>query len=445
MRRIYLLLVSLGIILAIIVAPSLVQQPAHFDVATAADVVDQTIPGLGNATAIKLGKKSPLVRTATRLLVESAEKIENTKLRTATLDAIANPDTCVRHRVGVTEETKASILQQLTQAGLVAVGDNTTFPGGLKAGVFPALLKDGTNCPQLPQTFFSAPGSSFGSHHSAPGGLAVHEIANDFSGLGLTDIYRQVYGNAGKSGLPRVSAVKISAEQSDIKISDDLMIAAPMWHDWAKTMVFQWNADGTEFKELSFGGNGATDNNGTAGDSRTGGHHIIGLAEAMKRGLSPAFVITQASAHSAPTLGNEYKVVNWIRTAAILAQIDPVATGYLSKDSQNNFRLPPLRKLGDVDLNGAGQTNLLVEYALHNLSDADFVFTIPAVSIDQVILRSLAPEFGYNPADASTYNNKFRNPVFAYFSAERLAIIYGNKGLNGVRAELQKLKQLNII
>jgi hypothetical protein len=51
---------------------------------------------------------------------------------------------------------------------------------------------------------------------------------------------------------------------------------------------------------LNFGGNGKTDNYGATGDSTTGGHHIIGLAEAMKRGLSPDFVITQASAHSAP-------------------------------------------------------------------------------------------------------------------------------------------------
>ncbi|MHC5918274.1 MAG: hypothetical protein ACYTXE_46650, partial [Nostoc sp.] len=75
--------------------------------------------------------------------------------------------------------------------------------------------------------------------------------------------------------------------------------------------------------ELNFGGNGKTDNYGASGDSRTGGHHIISLAETMKRKLSPEFVITQACAHSSPTLGNEYKVVNWLRAAAIIAGIDP--------------------------------------------------------------------------------------------------------------------------
>src|SRR5215831_10591302 len=107
-------------------------------------------------------------------------------------------------------------------------------------------------------------------------------------------------------------------------------------------MVFQWNADGTEFAELNFGGTGTLDAFGSPGDSRTGGHHILSVAESMKRGLPPELVITQASAHSAPTLGNEFKVVNWLRAAAIVARIDPVAKGYLAADGQGNLRLPPL-------------------------------------------------------------------------------------------------------
>src|SRR5262249_53985188 len=146
------------------------------------------------------------------------------------------------------------------------------------------------------------------------------------------------------------------------------------------------------------------------GDSRTGGHHMLSIAESMKRGMSPELVITQASAHSAPTSGNEYKVVNWLRAAAIIAQIDPVAKGYLSVDNQNHLRLPPFRQLGGgVDLNAQGQTNLLVEYALHNLSDADFNLSGPAVSEAEVVLAAIAGMFGYNPADATTYNTKFRN------------------------------------
>lgn len=40
---------------------------------------------------------------------------------------------------------------------------------------------------------------------------------------------------------------------------------------------------------------------------------------------SPGYVISLASAYAVRTNGQEAKVVSWIRTASILAQIDPVA------------------------------------------------------------------------------------------------------------------------
>lgn len=98
----------------------------------------------------------------------------------------------------------------------------------------------------------------------------------------------------------------------------------------------------------------------------------------------------------------------------------------------------------NVDLNAAGQTNVLAEYVLHNLSDADFTYSGPAVDIDNVILAVLAPEFGYNPSHAN-YNTNFRNPVFSFFTAERLLILYSEKGIDGVRAELKKLRAERVI
>src|SRR5262249_14438351 len=290
------------------------------------------------------------------------------------------------------------------------------FPDGLKAGVFPPLINDGGNCPQLPQPFYSAPGSVFHGHHSYPGGLPVHESNNDVADVHLADEYRNIYGRSEVGGLPAITqGAANGGGASGVFIDQDIIVAAPIWHDWAKPIVFQWNADGSEFRELNFGGNGSTDNFGAGGDSTTGGHHIIGVAEAMKRGLSPAFVITQASAHSAPTSGNEYKVVNWLRAAAIIAQIDPVATGYLTKDSAGNYRLPALRQLGQVNFLAVSpsQTNILVEYELHNLSDADFTFSGAALTMVETVLAQLAPEFGFSPADTASYNVHFRNPALS--------------------------------
>jgi hypothetical protein len=416
---------------------------------------DQTQVGAGNALAEQIAAGSSFVRSAKERLLENGAQIKDQNLRLTTLDAINNPNTCVTHRVGITDAVKNTILQNLETAALVNPADASAISGGVKAGVFPPILNEGTNCPHLPLSFNAAPGSAFHGHHSYPGGLPVHEANNDQSDINFAGLYRGSYGTNGLHNLPVVSGEQLSLfsffpqQQPDLFINQDVILAAPMWHDWGKTLVFQWNGDGSEFTELNFGGTGTNDAWGAPGDSRTGGHHIISIAESMKRRLSPELVITQASAHSAPTSGNEYKVVNWLNAAAIMAQIDPVAKGYLTRDSQGRLRLPAVRQLGNgVNLTSSLSTeNLLVEYALHNLSDSDFNLSGPAVTTAETVLAAVAGMFGYNPnaADLTQYNTRFRNVVLSQLSAERLLIIYGNAGLPGVTAELQKLHQLGII
>jgi hypothetical protein len=413
-----------------------------------AAAADQTMPGPGNAAAIALSAKSPLVKSAKEFLLHEVELIRNPVLREATLDAIANDATCVNHRAGLDAEKKAALLDQLKSEGLVAAEDDERVPGGLLAGVFPPLKDEDSACPHLAQTYDSTPGSVFGGHHSYPGGLPVHVAVNLSSALSLADTYRRIYGHSNTAGLPEIVAAGTpTPAQSDIDIDQDIIIAAPLWHDWAKTMVFQWTEEGSEFAELNFGGAGKTDKFGTPGDSRTGGHHIIGIAETMKRGLPAAFVVAQASAHSAPTGGNEYLVVNWLRAGAILAQIDPVAARYLTRDELGRLRLPVVRQLASIKIQGAlpNEPNLLVEYVLHNLSDADYTFTGPAVAEAQILLRTLAERFGYDMNDTAAFNLGFRNPVLSHMGAERLQILYAGSGADGVSAELDKLKKAGII
>jgi hypothetical protein len=417
--------------------------------ASFAHAADQTVPGQGNANANGVAAKSPLVQSAMEFMVKQAKQIDNDQLRKETLDAIANPLTCVTHRAGLTDQAKQQIVDTLIAQGLVNPADAASIIGGVKAGVFPPVLQESSKCPQLPMFFFAAPGSAYGGHHSYPGGLPVHESNNETADVHLADEYRGIYGYTNRWDAatldPKLLTFREDRYRSAVYIDQDIIIAAPLWHDWAKPIVFQWNADGSEFTELNFGGNGSTDAWGAPGDSRTGGHHILGIAETMKRGLSPAFVITQACAHSAPTSGNEYKVVNWLRAAAIIAGIDPVALGYLYQDSQGRLRLPALREVGDLDLNAAGQVNLLSEYTLHNLSDADFTYSGPAVGSAEVILKNLAPQFGYDPTKVSDYQNRFRNVVLSHLSAERVLMIYSKQGLQGVKAELKTLKAAGVI
>ncbi len=396
-----------------------------------AHAADQTVPGAGNARANDIAAASPRVQEAHAFLVSQARLIKNRALREATLDLLQNRNFCVMSRVGVDAAKKAALLDLLKNAGLVNPAGDAAFPGGLLTGVFPPVLNETTDCPHLPMNFDAAPGSSFSSHHGYPGGLPIHEANNLRAGLGLVDGYRNNY-HAVESGHGHDDE-EPGWMSSPFFIDQDVIIAAPIWHDWAKTMVFQWLADGTGFKELNIGGT-------PANLSATGGHHIISIAESMKRALPPVFVIAQASAHSNPTLGNEFKVVAWLRAAGILAQVDPVAGGYLVKDAQGIFHLPALRKLADgFDLVGTGRTNLLAEYTIHNLSDADFTFSIPAADDAAALIAVLAPNYGFSPNDGN-YNTNFRNPIFANISQERIVILYGNGGLAAVRAELDALR-----
>jgi len=257
----------------------------YFAGTAAAD--DQTKPGAGNAAAITLAKKSPMVQSAYQFLLSQAGRIQDAQLRKETLDALGDP--CIHHRANLTDAQKDAIVATLTAQALVNPADAAALVGGVKAGIFPPVLNDGSACPKLPQAFFSAPGStSVNGHHSYPGGLVVHESNNDVANVHLGEEYRQIYGHSGAKGLPTVPRENQgrfeTAEgngDSDIFIDEDLIVGAPLWHDWAKPIVFQWNANGSEFIELNFGGFGATDNNGMVGDSRTGGHHIITIAEEM--------------------------------------------------------------------------------------------------------------------------------------------------------------------
>ena len=398
---------------------------------------DQIRMGAGNATAVAIASKSPMVNSAFALLKTQVRRVHNFQAREATLDAIANPNTCIAHRAGLDADAKAAIVRSLVAAGLLDEAEGIDFPGGLLAGIFPPVRDDGSKCPHLPQPFNAAPGSSFGSHHSYPGGLAIHEAFNQTTGLSIAEDYRNFYGQHDAHGMP---AIVLTARPgtADIFIDEDLIIAAPMWHDWAKTIVFQWNADGTEFQELPIGGNGKTDDYGDAGNSKTGAHHILGLAEAMTRTMPPEFVIAQACAHAAPVLGAEYKVVNWIRAAAMIARVDPVARGYLRLDADKKLRLAALRHTGEV----AGDdksADMIVEDIIHNLSDANFTLALPAIGKVEAGLRVLAPKFGYSTDDLATFNNSFRNPVMSSLTAERLFIVMTNEGLAGLEREVQRL------
>lgn len=184
-----------------------------------AKAADQTQLGAGNARAQQIGSASPLVQSAVALLERNAQQIEDAQLRAATLDSFLNPNSCIRHRVNVTDAIKNQIIATLTAQNLVNPADAASITGGLKAGIFPPVVNDGTACPMLPLTFKATPGSNFGGHHSYPGGLAVHESFNDQSSINFADTYRGEYGSLGEHHLPVTRGAHEAATSGSIRTS----------------------------------------------------------------------------------------------------------------------------------------------------------------------------------------------------------------------------------
>jgi hypothetical protein len=167
--------------------------------------VNQTIPGAGNKRAEQIAAASDMVQSAYQFIIKQSEQLSDSYLQAQTFDALANPQTCIAHRANLTAAQRQTIVNQLLAAGLLNPADEATFPGGLIAGVFPPVLNDNSSCPHLPLAFYAAPGSNFGSHHSYPGGLPVHEANNDVADLNRAEEYRDVYGHVNAQGIPTVN------------------------------------------------------------------------------------------------------------------------------------------------------------------------------------------------------------------------------------------------
>src|SRR5882724_10264846 len=122
--------------------------------------------GPWNGEAAKIAAKSALARSAMAFIADEIAKIQNPVIRGATQDAVLNPDTCIKSRIGITNAKKRQIVDKLIAEGLVDEGEAGRIPGGLIAGVYPAIRDEGTACPKLPMPYTAAPGSAFGGHHS---------------------------------------------------------------------------------------------------------------------------------------------------------------------------------------------------------------------------------------------------------------------------------------
>ncbi len=342
----------------------------------------------GNLAAEQIASKSKIVQDNFRYLRETAMRISDPALRKQILEILDNPAPTF-YALWSTEAERDRAYEQLRGRGFVKASDPRFPRGSVIEGLFPPVVDP----KKAPQRFWSAPGSSYEGHHSYPGGLVIHEAFNLRSALSLATNYRIQYPG--------------------IVINEDDLIAAPLWHDVMKAVVFQWREDESELPELNIAG--------------TGAHHVLGLAEAMHRELPARLIIAIAAAHGLPGFEPSGKMADWLEAAAILAHVDPVEYGVLRKNAETGKLEVP--------------APLSTEAAIDNLSDADFVWTIPADRQAIEILAELAhSEFMMDNTDLQSKPfNHLRNLVFSLMTEERFYSIWLEGSREAVLKELRRL------
>jgi len=330
-------------------------------IAEAADVGKYPLPpprgplSRGNAHAARLAAESPMVRATYASVAALADSLTDGDLRAYVTSFLhyPAPDYAANAR---TPEARVAVRDALARAGFVAADAPVS-------GIFPPGSEPGSAT--FVQPFWSTPGSADGSHHAYPGGLAVHEYFNASMAQQFAATYDAHYFANQKT------------------VDRDTVVGSALYHDIMKALVFQWREDGSLLDELTIGG--------------TGAHHILSGAEAIVHGHTPRFVVTLLSAHAAPSLGDETHVVDWCRAAAIVAGVDPVQYGLLRTDGAG-FTL--------------ADTPVPLEAFISNLSDHDYVATIPAMHVVSERLKAR-----YAQWQPSTTFNWYRAAVLSRTTA----------------------------
>ncbi|MDP9018935.1 MAG: hypothetical protein M3N19_11530 [Candidatus Eremiobacteraeota bacterium] len=274
----------------------------------------------GAARAERIVQQSAFIRNAFSQVDALASGIRDAALRTAIRSLLHDP--VPQYAVALRASPKrAGLRDELLRAGFIE-----------KIDTIDALLPSENNdFSRAAQPFWTAAGSAQDSHHAYPGGLVIHELFNARAAVALAAEYNSIYFGGSKT------------------ISQDVVVAAALYHDIMKTVVFQWGDDGKLSSEPTIAG--------------TGAHHVLSAAEAIARGHGPEFVTVVLSAHAAPSLGDETKVIAWARAAAMIAGVDPVAFGLIKRTGKDWMLARPAP----------------IEAFINNLSDHDYVLSVNAM------------------------------------------------------------------
>lgn len=325
--------------------------------------------------AVPLAKEAELVQLSYKKIQDAVSSIKDSTLRSMTAEIINNPNPAFMENYQL-PGSKRALYNKLAAAGLLDTSKISAEQ----------LLPPYSG--KLPQTFYSAPGSGYASHHAYPGGLATHTAANLCISEGIYNTYKDIFNS---------------------DISRDIIISAQALHDLAKPLVFQWQKDQASLPEYTI--------------AATGAHHILSIAEVIYRGFPVEEIVAQACAHTIPTGKDEQVVAGYLKAAAIIAGKDAVKLGLVNSDNT----IPTPHK----------QEGYIV-----SLGDHDFVLSSPACQKSVAILKQIAAkDYGMTKAELEgEHFNRFRNYIGAQYSMMYIDSLASTK--NGMERIRQAVKNV---
>lgn len=312
--------------------------------------------GITDSDAAAMAALSPLAARSQQILATATDALPP-DLQAQTREGLLVADSCIIYRANENDRLRHEVVADLIRQGFVA-DEAVAF-----RSLYGYPVRDDGTCKHKPAPLLATTGGVETDHHSWPGGLAGHiafnlEIARD-----LMARYR--------------------AESGEARAFDETaLVAAVLWHDWAKQVLYRWSNDGIVSYESKIAG--------------TGAHHIIGLAEAMARRLPTRMIVIQACAHDA----DERAVISYLRAAAIIARVDPVARGYVMAAAGGGFA-----------------TDIGPECRISFLSDQNWAYAEPALLHARTVLARLIPKLGYRSDPAAA--ERFTWWALSYYGADR--------------------------
>ena len=257
-----------------------------------------------------------------------------------------------------------------------------------------------------PQTYLTAASSHNHFYNAHPGGLAVTVAYNIRMSEAYTANYRQMMG---------------------VPINRDLPSAALCVHEYPKVWLYQWLEDGSWLEEPR-----------TVYDDTWHAHCIYVTAELMHRRFDARIVMAMAAAHQLSALDARMEghdvICNWIgldrvahfiKAAAVMAQVDPVDYGLLSK------------KNGKVVLEPVP-----AEQWVTHLADMNWPYTMGAAHLyTYSMLREFASErYGMKgKALSGRPFNQFKNYVWSQLGQIPLYEILVREGREAALKTVQRL------